>query len=126
VPSWVTHDASIELPRKLNWSARKSPKRLVLGSHAIALLDLYSISRAEFELPETSARVRARCAAGVTRFCGGHLPGPKADDHLFDLPAQDPSFASAENWLRSGGSSARIDSYVLMYRLVDTSEAIYE
>jgi hypothetical protein len=49
-----------------------------------------------------------------------------ADDHLFDLPAQDPSFASAANWLRSGGSSARIDSYVLMYILVDTLEAIYE
>jgi hypothetical protein len=56
----------------------------------------------------------------------GSLQPAMADDHLFDLPAQDPSLASAENWLRSGGSSARIDSYVLMYILVDTSEAIYE
>ena len=77
VTSWVTHGAPIELPRKLELERQEITEKAGTWSHAIALLDLYSISRAEFELPETSARVRARCAAGVTRFCGGHLPAQK-------------------------------------------------
>jgi hypothetical protein len=59
---------------RIEFGCQEITEKAGTWSHAIALLDLYSISRPEFELPETSAGVRARCAAGVRRFCGGRLP----------------------------------------------------
>jgi hypothetical protein len=44
---------------------------------------------------------------------------------FLDLPAQDTLFENVEKWFRPG-ASVKIDGYVLMYILVDTSEAIYE
>jgi hypothetical protein len=46
VTSWVTHDAPIELPRKIELECQEISEKAGTWSHAIALLDLYSISRA--------------------------------------------------------------------------------
>jgi hypothetical protein len=67
VTSWVTHDAPIELPRKIELGCQEISEKADTWSHAIALLDLYSISRAEFEHPTTSSRARARLQRGERR-----------------------------------------------------------
>jgi hypothetical protein len=53
--TWVTYDAPIELPRKIELGCQEIIEKAATWSHAIALLDLYSISRAEFEHPTTSS-----------------------------------------------------------------------
>src|SRR5216684_2225893 len=67
----------LSYPGKLGLGVGKLVKKLALGHTRLPCSNLNSISRPEFELPETSARVRARCAAGVRRFCGGRLPGQR-------------------------------------------------
>src|ERR1022692_3914880 len=51
--------APIELPRKIEFECQEISEKAGTWSHAIALLDLYSISRAEFEDPTTFAGARS-------------------------------------------------------------------
>jgi len=64
----------LSYPGKSDLGIGKFGEKLALGHTRSRCSDLISISRPEFEFPETSARVRARCAAGVRKFCGGRLP----------------------------------------------------
>lgn len=57
VTSWVTRDASIELPRKIQFSVRTLWKKLALGQTRLLFSDLNSISRPEFELHATPTRM---------------------------------------------------------------------
>jgi hypothetical protein len=65
--TWVTHDAQIELPRNIEFGCQEISAKAGTWSHAIALLVLYSISRAEFEHPTTFARARAILRRGEWR-----------------------------------------------------------
>jgi hypothetical protein len=62
--TWVTHDARIELPGKIEFGFQEIIEKAGIWPYAIALLDLYSISRPEFEHPTTSSRARARLRRG--------------------------------------------------------------
>jgi hypothetical protein len=64
----------LSYPGKSDLGIGKFGEKQALGHTRSRCSDVNSISRPEFELPETSARTRARCAAGVRKFCGGRLP----------------------------------------------------
>jgi|SRR5271166_3487259 len=76
VTSWVTHDVPIELPGNIEFGCQEISEKAGTWSPAIALVDLYSISRAEFEHSATSARA-PKIAAGHVEILRRSSPDQK-------------------------------------------------
>jgi hypothetical protein len=73
----VTHDSLIELPRKIQFECPEIVEKSWRLMRAIALPDLNSISRSEFELPTTPTKMCSE-REEILRFSPAAKSGPSA------------------------------------------------